>query len=326
MACRKGILLIPHRSICFVTAAVIAIAAYGEEEAAVADSTVEPATIDELTRTIAQALSNVSVEGWVRSSVERYVVENLYDKIDGRSELFMSYGVRGMVFATFTQTGQTSRFIDVFLYDMSSVPGAFGVFSVERWGEWEAMPWGREGYRTDTDAFFWKGAYYVSILGSSNESEVRDAQQVIANELAKALPDTKGTLWGLTALPDEALIPGSVRYFMVDAMSLSFMEDTFTAQYRYGEVDVTAFVSKQPDDSDARETCDAFVGYMKKYGEDVGAEGDKEGQIHVADMGGGYYDAVFYEGSYVAGVTSVPGRGLALEAANKLRSGLRAER
>lgn len=314
-----------HRTLCLATAAIIAFAAYGEEETAVADSTVEPATIDEMTQTIAQALSNVSVEGWERSTDERYVVENLYDKINGRSELFMSYGVRGMVFATFTQTGQASRFIDVFLYDMSSVPGAFGVFSVERWGEWEAMPWGREGYRTDTDGFFWKGAYYVSILGSSDESEVRDAQLVITHELAKALPDTKGTLWGLTVLPEEELIPGSIRYFMVDAMSLSFMEDTFTAQYRYGEVDVTAFVSKQPDNSDARETRDAFVDYMKKYGEDVRAEGEKDEQIHVADMGGGYYDAVFYEGPYVAGVTSVPGRELALEAANKLRSGLRVE-
>jgi len=315
--------LFSHRTLCLATAAIIAFAAYGEEETAVADSTVEPATIDEMTHTITEALSNVSVEGWDRSSVERYVVENLYDKINGRSELFMSYGVRGMVFATFTQTGQASRFIDVFLYDMSSVPGAFGVFSVERWGEWEAMPWGREGYRTDSDGFFWKGAYYVSILGSSDESEVRDAQQVIARALAKALPDIEGTLWGLTVLPDEALIPGSIRYFMVDAMSLSFMEDTFTAQYRYDGVAVTVFVSKRPSDSSVLETRDAFVAYMKKYGEDVGAEGEKDDQVHVADMGGGYYDAVFYEGSYVAGVTSVPGRGVALEAANKLRSGLR---
>ncbi|GMV92862.1 MAG: hypothetical protein AMXMBFR82_26400 [Candidatus Hydrogenedentota bacterium] len=296
--------------------------ALGQEDDGGGGTAVEPVQLDKLTSTIAAALSGVDVEGWERSPVERYVVENLYDKINGRSELYMSYGVRGMVFATYTRTGHPTDFVDVFLYDMGSVAGGFGVYSVERWGDWEAAAWGREGYRTDTDAFFWKGAYYATVLGSSEAPEVREAQQRIAGGLANALPDSGESLWGLTVLPEKNLVPGSIQYFMVDAMSLSFMEDTFTAQYRYGEAEVTAFVAKREAEANARETRDAFVDYMKKYGDDAEELVDGETSLHVADMGGGYYDVVFAEGPYVGGVTFVAERALAIDAANTLRTEL----
>lgn len=296
--------------------------AVGQEEEGASGTAVEPAQLEKLTSTIAAALSGVDVEGWERSLVERYVVENLYDKINGRSELYMSYGVRGMVFATYTRAGHPEDFIDVFLYDMGSVAGGFGVYSVERWGDWEAAEWGTEGYRTDTDAFFWKGAYYATVLGSSEEPMVREAQQRIAGALAEALPDSGESLWGLSVLPEKGLVPGSIQYFMVDAMSLSFMEDTFTAQYRYGDVAVTAFVAKREAESDVRATRDAFVDYMKKYGVRAEEVGEGNSVLHVADMGGGYFDVVFAEGPYVGGVTFVADRALAIEAANALRAEL----
>ncbi len=296
--------------------------ALGQEDESSSGSAVEPAQLEKLTSTIAAALSSVDVEGWERSPVERYVVENLYDKINGRSELYMSYGVRGMVFATYTRAGHPEEFIDVFLYDMGSVAGGFGVYSVERWGDWEPADWGTEGYRTDTDAFFWKGAYYATVLGSSEEPVVHEAQQRIASALAKALPDSEETLWGLTVLPETNLVPGSIMYFMVDAMSLSFMEDTFTAQYRYGDVEVTVFVAKRKAEANARETRDAFVDYMKKYGDGAEELGEGESSLQLADMGGGYFDVVFAEGPYVGGVTFVADRALAIDAANTLRTEL----
>src|SRR5262245_59511755 len=68
------------------------------------------------TETIARALEGLTPEGFTRKGrVERYTEANLYDKIDGRSELFHSYDVTGMTFATFSRTGDPSKFIDVFL-------------------------------------------------------------------------------------------------------------------------------------------------------------------------------------------------------------------
>jgi hypothetical protein len=42
----------------------------------------------------------------------------LYEKIDGRPELFGSYDVTGMTFVTFSKADDPAKFIDVFLYDI----------------------------------------------------------------------------------------------------------------------------------------------------------------------------------------------------------------
>ena len=89
------------------------------------------------TETIARALKGLTPEGFTKKGlVERYTEANLYEKIDGRSELFHSYDVTGMAFVTFSKADDPSKFIDVFLYDMTTPLGAFGVYSVERpsWG------------------------------------------------------------------------------------------------------------------------------------------------------------------------------------------------
>ena len=85
------------------------------------------------TETIARALEGLTPEGFTKKSlVERYTEANLYEKINGRSELFHSYDVTGMTFVTFSKADDPAKFIDVFLYDMTTPLGAFGVYSVER--------------------------------------------------------------------------------------------------------------------------------------------------------------------------------------------------
>ena len=296
--------------------------AVAEEEVGAASSAVQPTELNELTQTIAEALTGVAVDGWEATAIERYVVANLYDKINGRSELYMSYGVKSMVFASFVNGADHSQYVDVFLYDMGSVPGAFGVYSVERWGEWEALELGRDGYRTDTDVFFWKGPYYATVLGSGEEPVVREAQQKLAKALAGRLNDTDEGLWGFEVLPAESLIPESVQYFMVDALSLGFLNNTYTAEYRFGDQNITVFVSKQASESAAKAVRDAFIAFMKKYGQQVEVVGSGDDALNIADMGGGYYDTLFRKADLVAGVTSVSNPTLAIETSQKLRGSL----
>ena len=110
-----------------------------------------------------------------KSLVERYTEANLYEKINGRSELFQSYDVTGMTFVTFSKADDPAKFIDVFLYDMTTPLGAFGVYSVERSSGSKAIATGDGGHRTGADLFFRKGQYYASILTSGPDEEVRPA-------------------------------------------------------------------------------------------------------------------------------------------------------
>src|SRR5262249_55427059 len=147
---------------------------------------------------------------------ERYTEANLYEKINGRSELFHSYNVTGMTFVTFSKADDRTKFIDVFLYDMTSPLGAFGVYSVERSSGSKAIAIGDGGHRAGADLFFRKGQYYASILTSGRDEEVQKAALAVADTLAKRLKGEAAKLWGLAMLPTKNRIDDTVQYFMVD--------------------------------------------------------------------------------------------------------------
>lgn len=273
---------------------------------------------------LAAKIEGLAPDGWKNAGrVESYVVANLYDKINGRSELFMSYDVLGLVFVSVVRNETPDQFIDVYLYDMKTVAGAFGIFSVERWPGSPSIDIGRGGSILDNDLLFWKGRYYVAVTISEDTPELRAARETIARRLATDLPDINETPWGLETLPKEGLIADSVQFFMVDALALDFMTNTFTAQYRSGALETTVFLSRQETPEKAHENLEKYAGYLNAYGS--GPERNEEEGMHVlvGGIGGGYFDAVFVRGRHLAGVTNVQGRDEALRAVREFAKRLR---
>jgi hypothetical protein len=80
-----------------------------------------------------------------------------------------------MTFVTFSKADAPAEFIDVFLYDMTTPLGAFGVYSVERPSGSKAIATDDGGHRTGAHLFFRKGQYYASILTSGPDEDVRPA-------------------------------------------------------------------------------------------------------------------------------------------------------
>jgi hypothetical protein len=274
---------------------------------------------------LAKLLEQAAPPGWqANAAVEQYTVENLYDKIDGRSELFMSYGVVAMAWCSLAQDANPDRFIEVFLYDMGSALGAFGVFSVERVAHTTPLRLGRGAYRTPTDLLLWKGRYYLTLTGAETGAAIEQAQEAIAKTIEQRLPASTETLWGLETLPKEGRLDDSVQYFAVDAMSMDFMTDTFTADYRFGDAVLRCFVSRQADEAGAGGALARLAEYMKTYGEGF-EETDRDGlRLIAAEFGGGFADAAFQHGRFVAGVSAVKGKAEALDAARRFAAMLQA--
>jgi hypothetical protein len=275
------------------------------------------------TETIARALEGLTPVGLTKKSpVERYTKVNLYEKIDGRSELFHSYDVTGMTFVTFSKADAPAKFIDVFLYDMTTPLGAFGVYSVERSPGSKVTATGDGGYRTEADLFFRKGQYYASILTSGPDAEVQKAASALADTLASRLKGEAAELWGLAMLPAKNRIDDSVQYFMVDALGLDFLTNTFMARYRDGETEFTAFVARCKSEDHAAEVLAKYKAYLEEFGK-MAKPADIEGSwVVFADMGGGDFDGACQVGDVIAGVTAVKGRDAALKAMAFLLKGL----
>jgi hypothetical protein len=275
------------------------------------------------TEVIAQALEGLTPEAFAQKSrVERYTEANLYEKINGRSELFHSYDVKGMTFVTFSKANDPARFIDVFLYDMTTPLGAFGVYSVERSSGSEAIETGDGGHRTKADIFFRKGQYYASILTSGPDEEVQKAASALADKLAKRLKGEAAEIWGIAMLPAKNRVDDTIQYVMVDALGLDFLTNVFKAQYRDGEAEFTAFVARCKSADNAAEVLAKYKAYFEEFGEMAEPAKIERSEVMFADLGGGDFDGACQVGDVIAGVTAVKGRDAAVKAMTFLLKGL----
>jgi hypothetical protein len=276
------------------------------------------------TETIARALEALTPEGLSKKSlVERYTEANLYEKIDGRSELFQSYDVTGMTFVTFSKADNPSKFIDVFLYDMTTPLGAFGVYSLERPPGSKSVAIGDGGQRTGADLFFRKGRYYASILTSGPDEEVQKAASALAETLANRLKGEAAELWGLAMLPAKNRIDDSVQYLMLDALGLDFLTNAFKAQYRDGESEFTAFVARCKSEADAAEILAKYKAHLEEFGDMAEPARIEGASVMFAEAGDGGFDGVCQVGDVIAGVTAVKGRDAAVKAMTFLLKGLK---
>jgi len=307
---------------CILGTPVFAEDDYSEEGAPAQAASLTPEML-KATDTIATALELDPPTGWKRNGeIERYVPENMYDKINGRSELYMAYDVIGLTFVSFANEADPSKVIDIYLYDMGSVHSAFGVYSVERGGDETPVDLGRAGYRSGADLLFWKGRYYASILGAGDTEEAHALTVKVGEALAARLEDSPEKLWGPTTLPAENRVESSLQYFLVDALSLDFLRDTFTADYKPGADPYKVFVSRQKDAEKAKSVNASYIEYLKKYAENIESVDAGGTTLTSADAGGGFFDVVFSTGNLVAGVTGVKGKQPALDAAKSLLQAL----
>ncbi len=268
-------------------------------------------------------LDALAPPGWkTLGDVQQFTAANLYEKINGQAEQYLDYKFRRLTCVSLASVRDSSKLIDVYVFDMGRPAHAFGVYSGERTEGLPAVALGREGYRADASYFFWKGPYYVQVLASDKGRDLAQAGLAVAGILAKRLADDGEPLWGLTALPEADRIPGSVQYFVADAMSLDFMQDTYIAQYNKGGAKVTAFLSRQPSPAAAAETLASYETHLNKYGKIVASEGNDAYKLVTADMGGAF-DVVFRQGRLIGGVSMVESRALAEKAARELQAAVR---
>ena len=226
-------------------------------------------------------------QGWqIFDEVKQFTPENLYEQINGRAAFFLAYDMITMTYVSFVYGDETTRFINLSIFDMGTPTNAFGVFSAERSQGESPLDLGRAGYRSDANYFIWKGQYYIRIISAGTTDEFQRIGMDLARKVTDSLLDSGEQVWGLTALPLTDRMPESVQYFKVDAMGLDFMRNTYTAIYRKGNTLVTAFLSQQESIEAARAKVMRYTAYAKKYGK--GTDRLKAGEMELVscDMGG----------------------------------------
>lgn len=270
----------------------------------------------------AEFIAELTPDGWsLADRVAAFSAENLYERIDGRAELYLSYDVVSLTTATFEKEGELGEFIELSVYDMGSAMNGFGIFSVERFSGEPPLELGGISYLSEANVYVWKGRFYVVVVSSEATDEMRKSSLKMAEEAVEALPDSGETIWGLSAFPPEALIEDSIQYYNVDAMGLDFMGKTFTAKYRHEDGELSAFLTLKDTEGEAAEAVKRYAEHAEKYGQ--GFEEHSLGGVPavLCDMEG-VFDVVFQKGRFVGGVTSVANPDTAITFAERLAASI----
>ena len=231
-------------------------------------SATAPATTTAVDRGALPAL--LGTPGWSERAVSRFDAENLYVKIDGRADFFLSRGFRSLTFVTLE--GPAGAAVDIELYDLGSAENALGTFGAEKPPETNAESGGGTSRYVARNALFLaRGSSYVRAIGS-DESPAVLAQ---LERLRKAFDAGIGAgekPWTVALFGDAlGLPPDRLQYAAENAFSFGFAKNVTSGTLDDGETEL--FVLPAGDASKAKALSAKFEEGFLSYGEKVEAAG-----------------------------------------------------
>ncbi|MBI2560238.1 MAG: 4Fe-4S binding protein [Planctomycetes bacterium] len=228
------------------------------------------------------------IESWER--VAEPVVytgkDKLYEYIDGGAEPYLSFAFNQVAVAEYSLIGaglKPAPTVKVDIWEFKNSDDAYGAFTLDRTGKQIAI--GDEGAIYENFLWVWKNNYYIRIeprTGTETSDDVKIIGEAILSKLS-AVTVSKPNL--LTYLPDEGLIPESIKFFhekiILDNILITehFIEKNIfglnqktqvvIADYKTkqeGEL-IRLMIAKYPGTEDAKKAFNDFVELRKGWGE-----------------------------------------------------------
>lgn len=299
-----------------------------------AEAEAEIATVPEPQRALAAMLPLTDVPvGWALEKLgdrhlETFNAENLYEKIDGRAESFIPYGVKGMAYSTYHPTGdEGATEVQVFVFEMGDAIRAFGKYGSEKPEEVEAVAIGKDGYVSAGSVFFYYGPYYTQIISSTEGPEsaafalemarkvaVRQGApapsapsaapaQTVADAAAPNAPPpapevSPEDILGL--LPKENDRSGD-KYAAQDVFGYAFLSNVFMADYADGKATWQGFLRPYANPEEAKAIFEKYISEVKSFGARVEELDCEDADRMVRSNMDGLIDVVFLKGNAFAG-------------------------
>jgi hypothetical protein len=116
--------------------------------------------------------------------LETFNADNLYEKIDGRAESFIQYGVKGMAYAFYHPTGDPSSELQLYVFEMADSLKALGKYGSEKPEEFQTVSVGDAGYTSAGSLLFHAGRYYTQIVSTKDDPKFAAFALTLARRVA----------------------------------------------------------------------------------------------------------------------------------------------
>jgi hypothetical protein len=260
------------------------------------------------------------------STPETFTADNLYDKVDGKADLYLTAGFAGLQCQRLALKATNDVWMEWFVYDMGTLPQAFSVFSLQRRAEAQTLDLTPFAYQTQNSLYFVSGRYYVEAVTAMPTEPMMAAMRAMAQQFVAAHPPGVEEIQELKLFPPENLEAGSQGLQIVDAFGFDQFTNVFTAKYRLPNgatnAEVLAFLEITKSAAAAAALRDAYCSFLL-------ANGGKEIESSAAPLLGkpinfmDNVEIVFAESNMVAGVHAAPDAAPATKVAQQLADRLR---
>ena len=116
--------------------------------------------------------------------LETFNADNLYEKIDGRAESFIQYGVKGMAYTFYHPTGDPSNELQLYVFEMADSLKALGKYGSEKPEEFQTVAVGDAGYTSAGSLLFYAGRYYTQIVSTKDDPKFAAFALALAKRVA----------------------------------------------------------------------------------------------------------------------------------------------
>ena len=261
-----------------------------------------PQSGGEAEATGAKGFEAVAPAGFEAGTAEEFDEKSLYEKIDGKADLYLESGFKKLTCQIFTNSVASEKWFEFYVYDMGNALNAFSVYSVQKRPQGENIAVTDLAYKTPDAVFLCKGKYYCEIMSSALDETIAKAMLEAAEKFVGKFAGQAGSLVQLEIFSKEYLVGGSYKLYLAEAYGFDKFKNVFSAVYDVNGSSVTAFVYQAKTPADANEMAAAYRQFLvdNAQAQDIASEYPSLGGA-VLDMSG-FYEIVFAKNNFVAGV------------------------
>jgi hypothetical protein len=235
------------------------------------------------------------------SDTEFYNADNLFEKIDGRATAYLNFNFQRLRCRSFSVTGKSGSFVDVYEYRFDTPVNAFGMFALERDPKGGPLAFAPDGYASGMGFFFRQGPRYIQVMASDQNAKTLGLAKAIAEDRAKNLLADDTGLDARRRLPVAGLDPASVQFVQENAQGQAFLKNVFQANYDFAGKKLPFFLMVATP-ADAAVAWKSYQDFAGQFGGKVTALPDVNGAKIFAAQNFGSFKVIYQRDGEIGGV------------------------
>ncbi len=205
----------------------------------------------------------------IDANYDVYNPENLWEYINGASEVFLMYEFDELHIADYIK-GSDSINVEIYLHRTPEM--AFGMYTKERQPTYNFVDIGVQGHHSDTQVYFVKGISYVKIMTSSPSDEIRSALIPLAEKIAASLEGPAEMPEIIRLLPEEGRKVNGEVFLTENVMGLEFLNNAYKVNDKLDGKNFDVFVFTKKSADECRKMISSYLEWAGVEGIDPSAE------------------------------------------------------